>query len=98
MASSQEGASRSATIMAMFDAIIESSKAGVRKPDPRIYRMACERLGVDAGACVYLDDLGINCKPAAELGMQAIKVVSEAQALDDLARITGLTFPELAPA
>jgi putative hydrolase of the HAD superfamily len=98
MASSQEGASRSASIMAMFDAIIESSKAGVRKPDPRIYRMACERLGVDAGACVYLDDLGINCKPAAELGMQAIKVVSEAQALDDLARITGLTFPELAPA
>jgi len=98
MAANAAGASRSASIMAMFDAIIESSKAGVRKPDPRIYQMACEQLGVDPGACVYLDDLGINCKPAAELGMQAIKVVSEAQALDDLARVTGLTFPELAPA
>lgn len=98
MAASAAGASRSAAIMALFDVIIESSKAGVRKPDPRIYRMACERLGVDAAACVYLDDLGINCKPAAELGMHAIKVVSETQALDDLARVTGLTFPELAPA
>ena len=98
MAANAAGASRSASIMALFDAIIESSKAGVRKPDPRIYQMACEQLGVDPGACVYLDDLGINCKPAAGLGMQAIKVVSEAQALDDLARVTGLTFPELAPA
>ena len=98
MAASAEGASRTGSIMLLFDAIVESSKAGVRKPDPRIYRMACELLGVEPGACVYLDDLGINCKPAAELGMQAIKVVSEAQALDDLARITGLTFPELAPA
>ncbi|HTX51043.1 MAG TPA: HAD-IA family hydrolase [Caulobacteraceae bacterium] len=98
MAASAAGATRSASIMALFDAIIESSKAGVRKPDPRIYQMACKQLGVDPEACVYLDDLGINCKPAAELGMQAIKVVSEAQALGDLARITGLTFPELAPA
>ena len=98
MAATQEGASRSAGIMEMFDAIIESSKAGVRKPDPKIYLMMCELLGVEPAACVYLDDLGINCKPAAELGMAAIKVVTEAQALDDLARVTGLTFPELAPA
>ena len=98
MAASAEGASRSAAIMALFDVILESSKVGVRKPDPRIYQMACVELGVAPGACVYLDDLGVNCKPAAQLGMQAIKVVSEAQALDDLARLTGLTFPELAPA
>ena len=45
-------------------------------------------------ACVYLDDLGINCKPAAALGMKTIKVVTEAQALDELALATGLTFPE----
>ena len=94
MAASAAGATRSASIMALFDAIIESSKAGVRKPDPRIYQMACKQLGVDPEACVYLDDLGINCKPAAELGMQAIKVVSEAQALDELAAVTGLSFPE----
>jgi putative hydrolase of the HAD superfamily len=98
MAASAEGASRSAGIMALFDVIIESSKAGVRKPDPRIYVMACEQLGVAPANCVYLDDLGVNCKPAAALGMAAIKVVSEAQALDDLARATGLVFPELAPA
>jgi putative hydrolase of the HAD superfamily len=93
MAASPEGASRSAGIMALFDVIVESSKAGIRKPDPRIYLMMCEQLGVDAKACVYLDDLGINCKPAAQHGMIAIKVVSEAQALADLERATGLTFP-----
>ena len=94
MASSEAGASRSAGIMALFDVIVESSKAGVRKPDPRIYQMACEKIGVAPASCVYLDDLGINCKPAAQLGMRAIKVVSEAQALDDLAAATGLTVPE----
>ncbi len=94
MAANPEGASRSAGIMAHFDVIIESSKVGVRKPDPRIYLMACAEMGVAPPQCVYLDDLGVNCKPAAALGMQAIKVVSEAQALDDLARLTGLVFPE----
>jgi putative hydrolase of the HAD superfamily len=94
MAASVEGASRSASIMDLFDAIIESSKAGVRKPDPRIYLMMCELLAVEPKACVYLDDLGVNCKPAAQLGMAAIKVVSEDQTLADLAQVTGLTFPE----
>ena len=94
MAASAEGASRSAGIMALFDIIIESSKAGIRKPDPRIYQLACDQLGVAPRLCVYLDDLGINCKPAAALGMKAIKVVTEAQALTDLAAATGLVFPE----
>ncbi|HEY1753572.1 MAG TPA: HAD-IA family hydrolase [Caulobacteraceae bacterium] len=98
MAASPEGASRSAGIMALFDVIVESSKIGVRKPDPRIYQIACEKLGVEPAACVYLDDLGINCKPAALLGMKAIKVVTEAQALDELAAATGLAFPEVVPA
>jgi putative hydrolase of the HAD superfamily len=94
MAATEEGATRSAGIMAMFDVIVESSKEGIRKPDPRIYEIACEKIGSSPKACVYLDDLGINCKPAAELGMKAIKVVTEAQALDDLAAATGLAFPE----
>ena len=98
MAASEAGASHTAGIMGLFDVIVESSKAGVRKPDPLIYRMACRQLGVEPAACVYLDDLGVNCKPAAALGMKAIKVVTEAQALDDLARVTGLTFPEAVPA
>jgi 2-polyprenyl-3-methyl-5-hydroxy-6-metoxy-1,4-benzoquinol methylase len=75
-----------------FDHVIESAKVGLRKPDPRIYLMMCEALGVAPAACVYLDDLGINCKPAAALGMTAIKVTGEAQALADLAAATGLRF------
>lgn len=89
MASSLEKARAVAEVMTLFDAVIESSKAGVRKPDPRIYRMMCETLGVDPADCVYLDDLGVNCKPAAQLGMTAIKVTTEEQALADLAAATG---------
>ncbi len=94
MAKNPESASRAGDILRHFDAIIESSKVGVRKPDARIYLMICERLRVEANACIYLDDLGINCKAAAQLGMVAIKVVSEPQALADLEGATGLTFPK----
>jgi putative hydrolase of the HAD superfamily len=92
MAADAQGASRTQDVMALFDVVIESSKVGVRKPDPAIYLMMCDALGVQPAACVYLDDLGVNCKPAAQLGMKAIKVVSEAQALADLARLTGLAL------
>jgi putative hydrolase of the HAD superfamily len=92
MAGSAEKAQAIAEIFAQFDAVIESSKAGVRKPDPRIYQMMCEQIGVAPEACVYLDDLGVNCKPAAALGMTAIKVTTEDQALKDLAAATGLAF------
>ena len=88
----QQGAGAMGQVMPLFDAIIESSKAGVRKPDPRIYRMMCELLAVAPENCVYLDDLGINCKPAAALGMTAIKVVDVDQTLAELATATGLTF------
>ncbi len=81
-------------IMPLFDHVIESSKAGVRKPDPAIYLMMCEALGVKPEACVYLDDLGINCKPAAALGMRAIKVVDVDQTLAELSAATGLSFEE----
>lgn len=78
------------TVFARFEHVIESSKAGLRKPDPRIYTMMCDRLGLPPRACVYLDDLGINCKPAAALGMHAIKVSSGEQALSDLSKALGL--------
>ncbi len=77
-------------VFARFEAVIESSKAGLRKPDPRIYQLMCERLGLAAADCVYLDDLGINCKPAAQLGMAAIKVTGGQQALADLSALLGL--------
>jgi putative hydrolase of the HAD superfamily len=88
----QQAAGAMGQVMPYFDAIIESSKAGVRKPDPRIYQMMCDLLAVEPGACVYLDDLGINCKPAAALGMKAIKVVDVDQTLAELSQATGLTF------
>jgi len=80
-------------VFARFEHTIESSKAGVRKPDPRIYQMMCEKLGLEPAQCIYLDDLGINCKPAAQLGMHAIKVVSGQQALADLGTVLGLDLP-----
>ena len=79
-------------VFARFEHVIESSKAGVRKPDPRIYRLMCEKLGLGPERCIYLDDLGINCKPAAMLGMHAIKVVSGEQALADLSDVLGLAL------
>jgi putative hydrolase of the HAD superfamily len=90
MGASAEAESRYAAIFARFDCVIESSKAGVRKPDPRIYAMMCDALEVSPRECVYLDDLGINCKPAAALGMAAIKVTGEAQALTELSAALGL--------
>ncbi len=96
MAGSAEKAAAVAEVMALFDAVVESSKAGVRKPDPRIYLSMCETLDLDPPDCVYLDDLGINCKPAAALGMKAIKVESEDQALAALEQATGLRFGAMA--
>jgi putative hydrolase of the HAD superfamily len=92
MARSSDARDEMEQIFARFEHVIESSKAGVRKPDPRIYLMMCEALGLAPHQCVYLDDLGINCKPAAALGMQAIKVTSGEQALADLGAVLGLTF------
>lgn len=93
MARSEALAAEVAAIMARFDHVIESSKVGVRKPDPRIYEMMCEELGVEPANCIYLDDLGINCKPASRLGMHAIKVTSGDQALADLSAALGVELP-----
>ena len=93
MTRSAEAAIEVADIMARFAHVIESSKAGVRKPDPRIYEMMCEKLGVEPAECIYLDDLGINCKPASQLGMHAIKVTSGEQALADLSGVLGMELP-----
>jgi putative hydrolase of the HAD superfamily len=77
-------------IMEMFDVVIESSKIGIRKPDPRIYQMMCRQLGVKPDECVYLDDLGGNLKPARAMGMTTIKVVSGPQAIAELEAATGM--------
>ena len=77
-------------IMELFDDVIESAKLGIRKPDPRIYTLMCERLSVAPEECVYLDDLGGNLKPARAMGMTTIKVESSSQAIADLEAATGM--------
>ena len=84
-----------AETMALFDHVIESAKIGLRKPDPRIYRMMTDALGVDPKNCVYLDDLGVNLKPAREMGMTTIKVIDAPQAIHDLEAATGLALSDL---
>ena len=93
MAQDDDKARRAQEVMAMFEVVVESSVEGVRKPNPRIYEIACERLDVKPSETVFLDDLGINLKPARAMGMTTIKVVTEAQAIDELAAATGLSFP-----
>ncbi|MEM7404545.1 MAG: HAD-IA family hydrolase [Pseudomonadota bacterium] len=78
-----------ADVMQLFEVVVESSKVGVRKPELRFYEFACETLGIKPEEAVYLDDLGINLKPARALGMQTIKVTEPGQALGDLARVLG---------
>ena len=81
-----------AEVMSLFDHIIESAKIGLRKPDPQIYRMMVDVLAVDPTACVYLDDLGVNLKPAREMGMTTIKVTDAAHAISELEAATGLSL------
>ena len=71
-------------IMELFDFVIESSKENVRKPDPRFYLLACERAKIEPSESIFLDDLGINLKPAKELGMTTIKVIDPGIALKEL--------------
>ena len=79
-------------VMSIFDLVIESSKIGMRKPDPKIYTYTCEAIGVEPSEILYLDDLGVNLKPAAAMGMTTIKVISEEQTLNDLSRHLNQTF------
>ena len=79
-------------VLARFDAVIESSMIGVRKPEPRFYEIACQSINVKPTECVFLDDLGINLKPAAAMGMTTIKVTTSEQALSELAHVLSIEF------
>ena len=74
----------------LFDVVVESSRVGCRKPERRFYEIALEELGITADEAVFLDDLGVNLKPAREMGMTTIKVVDPDVALAELAVVTGL--------
>jgi putative hydrolase of the HAD superfamily len=75
-----------------FDVFIESSVVGLRKPDPRIYELACDRLGVRPAEAAFLDDIGGNLKAARALGMTTIKVVEPASALRELETVLGFAL------
>ena len=81
-----------AAIVARFDVIVESSVVGVRKPDPRFYEIACERLGIRPEEAVFLDDLGVNLKPARAMGMTTIKVTEPAAAIAELEDAVGFSL------
>lgn len=77
-------------VLALFQEVIESAKVGIRKPDPAIYRMMCDALAVAPEQAVFLDDLGINLKPAQAMGMKTIKVDDPDRALEELEALVGL--------
>ncbi|MBF0276209.1 MAG: HAD-IA family hydrolase [SAR324 cluster bacterium] len=81
MQSSESRAAEVRRVMELFDVVIESSKIGIRKPDPKFYQIACEKLSLDPKDVIYLDDLGINLKPAKKMGMITIKVLNPRQAI-----------------
>lgn len=83
-----------AAVYSLFDAVLESRVLGVRKPDPRFYELACEAVGVRPEESVFLDDLGINLKPARALGMHTIKVVDPDEAIAELEALLGLALVE----
>jgi putative hydrolase of the HAD superfamily len=90
MARTPDKAKAVAEVMTLFEHVFESSRLGWRKPDPRIYRHACDLLGVEPEHCIYLDDLGINLKPARAMGMRTIKVGDPDVAIAELEAMVGI--------
>jgi putative hydrolase of the HAD superfamily len=79
----------------LFEVLIESAKVNLRKPDPAIYHLACERLGVTPPEAVFLDDFGVNLKGARALGMTTIKVDDTTRAIDELEAVLGIPLPRV---
>jgi putative hydrolase of the HAD superfamily len=88
----EERGDQMAAVIEMFDVVIESSRTGLRKPDPAIYELACRQLGVDPPEVVFLDDLGVNLKPARRMGMTTIKVTDPDVALAELEAAVGFSL------
>jgi putative hydrolase of the HAD superfamily len=92
MTSDAGKAAEIAQVMEIFGQVVESSQVGIRKPETEFYRIACEMLDVEPAQAVFLDDLGVNLKPAKAMGMTTIKVISAGQALDDLETVLGISL------
>jgi putative hydrolase of the HAD superfamily len=90
MARTPEKAAAIAEVMTRFDFVVQSSEAGIRKPEQRFYEYACETVGIKPNEAVFLDDLGVNLKTARAMGMTTIKVSAAGQAISDLEEVLGL--------
>ncbi|HEX6031464.1 MAG TPA: HAD-IA family hydrolase [Tepidiformaceae bacterium] len=82
-------------VQSLFDVVVESAIEGIRKPHPRIFQIACERLEIEPPEAVFLDDLGSNLKGAKALGMHTIKVDHTTSAIDELEQALGIPLPRL---
>ena len=87
----EEDTSATDPVMELFHVVVESSRVGVRKPDPRFYKIVCRELDIDPAEAVFLDDLGVNLKPARAMGMTTIKVGDPDEAISELEAVVG--FP-----
>jgi putative hydrolase of the HAD superfamily len=81
-----------AEVIGLFDVVVASSTVGFRKPEQRFYEIACERLAIAAHEAVFLDDLGVNLRPARDMGMVTIKVTDPAEALAELEKVVGFAL------
>ncbi|MCB1031880.1 MAG: HAD-IA family hydrolase [Acidimicrobiales bacterium] len=79
-------------LLSVFDVVVESSVVGFRKPELQFYEYACEQLAVPPHNAVFLDDLGINLKPARAMGMRTIKVTDPGVAIDELQSMVGFAL------
>jgi putative hydrolase of the HAD superfamily len=74
----------------IFDGLVISAEEGMRKPDPAIYALGAERIGLGPEACVFVDDLPGNLKPARALGMATVHHVSAEETVPQLERLLGV--------
>jgi putative hydrolase of the HAD superfamily len=80
-------------IAELFDAVVISGHVGLHKPQPEIFRLACERLGVAPADAVFVDDLRENCAGAEAVGMTALLHRDTAETLERLDRLLGVSLP-----
>jgi putative hydrolase of the HAD superfamily len=88
----ERGWSAGVQLDVLFDVVVESATAGVRKPEPEAYELVLSQMGLAAEEVVFLDDLGINLKPARDMGMTTIKVEDPQAALSELERVLGVSL------
>jgi putative hydrolase of the HAD superfamily len=76
----------------LFDGVVISGEVGLRKPAREIYALGAERIGLEPPDCVFVDDLGVNLAPAAELGMATVRHTGADETIAQLERLLGVSL------